>query len=228
MRIISIRKGFQADHSSTSYEFFAIDKPLDRADRTAVAGLSSRAMPTRRRVSFIYHGDWADLPGGWAPLMEKYYDVMYSESYDWWTLAMAFNTTAERLQEITKYDFNGTDDMGVSVEIVDKRVIVSIHCRMEPGFDYHDDYYESYEEDEEENEEYEETETAESGDYLLDLLSENREYLNNGDYRLLFGVWQEYGFEPEDDEDFEEETPPEPAGLDSLPQPVKDLLALLE
>ena len=31
------------------------------------------------------------------------------------------------------YDFNGTDDMGVSVEIVDSRVIVSIHCRMEPG-----------------------------------------------------------------------------------------------
>ena len=228
MRIISIRKGFQADHSSTSYEFFAIDKPLDRADRTAVAGLSSRAMPTRRRVSFIYHGDWADLPGGWESLMEKYYDVMYSESYDWWTLAMAFNTTAERIQEITKYDFNGTDDMGVSIEIVDSRVIVSIHCRMEPGFDYHDDYYESYEEDEEENEEYEETETAESGDYLLDLLSENREYINNGDYRLLFGVWQEYGFEPEDDEDFEEETPPEPAQMDSLPRPVKELLALLE
>jgi len=111
---------------------------------------------------------------------------------------------------------------------VDSRVVVSIHCRMEAGMDYHDDYFESYDEDEEENEEYEETETAESGEYLLDLLSENREYLKNGDYRLLFGVWQEYGFEPEDDEDFEEETPPEPTGMDSLPRPVKELLALLE
>jgi len=45
----------------------------------------------------------------------------------------------------------------------------------------------------------------------------NREYLKNSDYRLLFGVWQEYGFEPEDDEDFEEETPPEPTQMDSLP-----------
>jgi hypothetical protein len=45
---------------------------------------------------------------------------------------------------------------------------------------------------------------------------------------LLFGVWQEYGFEPEDGEDFEEETPPEPTQRDSLPRPVKDLLALLD
>ncbi|PIV52650.1 MAG: hypothetical protein COS17_08155, partial [Elusimicrobia bacterium CG02_land_8_20_14_3_00_37_13] len=85
MRILSIRKGFQADHSSTSYEFFAIDKPLTRSERENVAKLSSRARPTKRRVSFIYHGDWNDLPGGWEQLMEKYYDVMYSESYDWWT-----------------------------------------------------------------------------------------------------------------------------------------------
>jgi hypothetical protein len=32
----------------------------------------------------------------------------------------------------------------------------------------------------------------------------------------------------EDDEDFEEETPPEPTQMDSLPRPVKGLLALLE
>ena len=32
----------------------------------------------------------------------------------------------------------------------------------------------------------------------------------------------------EDDEDFEEETPPEPKEMDSLPRPVKGLLALLD
>ena len=107
MKILSIRKGFQGDHSSTSYEFFAVDKPLSRTECQKVASLSSRASPTKRKVSFIYHGDWSDLPGGWEPLMEKYYDVMYSESYDWWSLAMAFNTDQKAIEKIKKYEFSG-------------------------------------------------------------------------------------------------------------------------
>ncbi|UCH00672.1 MAG: hypothetical protein JSU78_01500 [Deltaproteobacteria bacterium] len=43
MKILSIRRGFQADHSSTSYEFFAVEKPLNRSQREAVSDLSSRA-----------------------------------------------------------------------------------------------------------------------------------------------------------------------------------------
>lgn len=35
MKILSVRKGFQADHSSTSYEFFAMDKPLDAMGRNS-------------------------------------------------------------------------------------------------------------------------------------------------------------------------------------------------
>ena len=57
MKIISIRKGFQADHSSTSYEFFAVEKPLTTSEREEVSCLSSRARPTKRKVSFIYHGN---------------------------------------------------------------------------------------------------------------------------------------------------------------------------
>lgn len=36
--------------------------------------------------------------------MEKYYDVMYSESYDWWTLAMAFDYLKEQVSELKKYE----------------------------------------------------------------------------------------------------------------------------
>jgi hypothetical protein len=52
MKIISFRKGFTADHSSTSYEFLAIDKALGKQAKAEVAALSSRARPTARRVSF--------------------------------------------------------------------------------------------------------------------------------------------------------------------------------
>ena len=222
MKILSIRKGFQADHSSTSYEFLAIDKPLSRSDREKVAGLSSRARPTRRRVSFIYHGDWNDLPGGWSPLMKKYYDVMYSESYGWWTLVMAFKTNKKIIEQINKYEFSGTDEMGVSVSSKENRVVISIHCHLYPGFDSdedHDDYYED--EDEEET-------GIESDDSLLNLLTQNREYLKKGDCRLLYGVWQKYGLKPEEAKGSKEEIPPKPRGINKLPQPTKYLLSLLE
>jgi len=227
MKILSIRRGFQADHSSTSYEFFAVEKPLNRSQREAVSDLSSRANPTRRRVSFIYHGEWSDLPGGWVPLMEHYYDVIYSESYGWWTLGIAFGVDRKGIEEIRAYEFTGTDDMGITVQSKGNRVILSIHCHLDPGFSYKDGYsdYDYYDSDEDEETE----EILESGDYLLDLLAKNREYLKHGDYRLLYGVWQKYGFEPaEDDEEFDEDTPPEPPKMDELPQPVRSLLSLLE
>jgi hypothetical protein len=227
MKILSIRKGFQADHSATSYEFFAIDKSLNQSERANVARLSSRATPTKRRVSFIYHGDWSDLPGGWGPLMRKYYDVMYSESYDWWTLAMAFNTDKKTIDQIKEFEFGGTDGMGVTVESDENRVIISIFCHLYAGFDFGDDYYED--EYDEEEEEFDMEDTVESEDYLLNLLSENRNYLVNGDYRLLYGVWQKYGFEPEEDDDeFDEVIPSEPPGMDDLPRPIETLLSFLE
>ena len=71
MRIISIRKGFASDHSSTSYEFLAVDKPLGKKEKDAVGALSGRASPTSRRVSFSYHVDGYDIPGGWRVLMDK-------------------------------------------------------------------------------------------------------------------------------------------------------------
>ncbi len=223
MKIFSIRKGFQADHSSTSYEFLAIDKPLNKSQRKKVASLSSRARPTKRRVSFIYHGEWNDLPGGWEPLMGNYYDVMYSESYSWWTLVMAFETKAKIIKEISNFEFDGIDDMGVTVESQGKRVIVSIFCHLDPGLGFDNDYhdYNDYDEDD--------LDTAiESDDFLLNLLMQNREYLKIGDYRLLYGVWQKYGFEIEDDEDYKDENfPVEPSGMNKLPQPIESLLSLL-
>ncbi|MFA4889568.1 MAG: hypothetical protein WC628_08375 [Candidatus Omnitrophota bacterium] len=222
MKILSVRKGFPVDHSSTSYEFLAIDKTLGQSERKAVAKLSSRARPTKRKVSFIYHGDFNDLPGGWKPLMKKYYDVMYSESYDWWTLVFAFNTNQKTIGEIKKHDFSGSDDLGVNVVSYEDRVIISIYCRLSAEIlcsDYGvcDDSYEQ-----EEDGEGDEFEAMIVNDNLLQLLEQNRKYLKKGDCRLLYGVWKEYGPDAEDN------VPPKATGMNKLPRPTKHLLSLLE
>lgn len=219
MKILSIRKGFCADHSSTSYEFYAIDTPLNTKEQAEVSKLSSRVNPTGRRASFIYHGDWSDLPGGWEPLMEKYYDVMYSESYDWWTLGIAFNTNKKTIEEIKKFDFAGVDDLGVSVYNKNNRVIVSIYCRFDPVAleNWDDDYYE--------NDEYfddEEVNVESTNDSLLELLQSNRDYLIQGDYRLLSGVINLYGI-PEDMEYLPVKSPE----LNDLPVETQELLSCI-
>lgn len=224
MRIISIRKGFQADHSSTSYEFLAVDKKLDAKQRRAVAKLSSRADPTNRRVSFVYNSEWHDLPGGWEPLMTTYYDVMYSESYDWWTLAMAFNASENLVKRLNDYEFDGIDDMGVRVAEDNGRVVVSISCRLDPDPEYfgggeRSRYYEDYYDEDEEADADDEDDFTTSDDSFLDLLSENRTLLMKGDYRLLQGVWERYGDE--------NECPQNAQSMNDLPKPIANLVAML-
>lgn len=199
MRIISVKRGFASDHSSTSYEFLAVDKALGKKERAEVASLSRRADPTSRRVSFIYHVDGYDIPGGWECLMEKYYDVMYREDYDWWTLALAFNTAEERLAELKRYEFSGEDDLGVAIERAGKRAIIIIQCRIDMA--YAEDSYDEDEYDEGDEEEEEEGGTvfvAEDG--LLNLLVQIRRQIIDGDYRSLYAVWEEYGGSDYDDE----------------------------
>jgi len=218
MKIISERKGFQADHSSTSYEFLAIDRKLGKLEKTAVSNLSSRANPTSSRVSFIYNGDYSDLPGGWEPLMEKYYDAMYSESYDWWTLAIAFHADKKTAEKIKSYAFTGTDDSGVSVEEEGGRVTIRIVCRLDASSLFarsrgrHSEY-----DDEDDGEE-----EISCRDPLLKLLAVNREYLKKGDCRLLYGIWLEY-----DDQDDDESALPE-TEMTSLPAPIKNLLSMFD
>ena len=133
MKIIAVHKGFACDHSSTSYEFLAVDKPLGQKARRDVSSLSSRANPTRRRVSFIYHVEGYDIPGGWEKLMREYYDVMYSESYGWWTFAMAFDAPKKQQQALRQYAFSGMDDLGVTVSCDGRRVTVAVHCHADTG-----------------------------------------------------------------------------------------------
>ena len=62
MRILSVRHGFEADHSSSSYEFFALDK-LTPKQRAAVQELTGES--GHRHLRFHYMGDWSDIPDEW-------------------------------------------------------------------------------------------------------------------------------------------------------------------
>ncbi len=222
MKILSVRRGFTSDHSSTSYEFLAVDRPLSAGARAHVRGLSSRVRPTRRRAHFTYNVDGYDIPGGWEPLMRDYYDVMYSESYDWWTLAMAFDAPEEQQKEIARYEFYGVDDLGVRVLTEGGRVTVTLHCRLKAGA-VASLLEGPYEEEWEEEEEGEET-TFETDDALLQLLVEVRRQLRSRDYRALYAVWEVYG----DPEAEESERPPAPPKKRSGTKVVAELRGMLE
>ena len=226
MKILSVRRGFLADHSSTSYEFLAIDKPLDARARAAVSRLSSRASPTSRRVSFIYHVEGYDIPGGWEPLILKHYDVMYSESYDWWTLAVAFDTTDKAvLSKLEEYAFEGVDDLGVYVSHSKGRIVVTIACRLAgdalAGGAWDDCYYGDEDEDEED---LDDGVAAATGDALLDLLARIRSCLMRGECEPLYAVWEEYGCEEEE----EDRPPPRPEETASGRAVAAELAAMLE
>lgn len=200
MKIISIKKGFTADHSSTSYEFYAIDKVLDTKEKAAVSRLSSRVNPTGRRANFIYHGEWSDLPGGWQPLMEKYYDVMSSQSYDWWTLAIAWNTDMDTIQTLKQFSLQGGEDMIINVNNTKNRVIISIDCELDVLM----------------------VDERGNMDTLLSLLEKNREYLMKGDYRLLRGIIKKYG------EDIPGNLPESPQEGKKLPKEIRELLSCID
>ncbi len=219
MKILSIRRGFLADHSSTSYEFLAVDKPLDARARAEVGRLSSRVRPTTRKASFVYHADGYDIPGGWAALMAKHYDVMYSESYDWWMLAVAFSTTNKDLvAKIRKYEFSGVEDLGVDVSYRKKRLVVTINCHMDPDHSYADPYEDEWWDEEDDEDEQS---VAVTTDSLQDLLVRIRDRLKKGDCQALYAVWETYGRQDDEDED---EAPPRPRRT-KAGAPVADELA---
>lgn len=233
MKIIAVHKGFACDHSSTSYEFLAVDKPLGEKARHTVSALSSRANPTGRRVSFIYHAEGYDIPGGWEKLMREYYDVMHSESYGWWTFAMAFDAPKQQQEAVRRYAFSGMDDLGVSVSCDGRRVTVAVHCHadadslygLDQGYEDNGDDFdeadEEYAEGEDEADEESSGATLASDDGLLNLLTRVRQQLIDGDYRALYAVWDVYGGEDEED------APPRPTDRKQGKDVVEELRALL-
>jgi len=131
MKIISIRNGFQSDHSSSNYEFFSSERALTENERSSVAKYSRRSQPGTRKATFQYNGDWNDLPSGAEDdLLTNYFDILVSESYDSWHFAIAFDYDNQLLKNLKKYECEGPDDAGLVIERKNTRIILHLHCQI--------------------------------------------------------------------------------------------------
>jgi hypothetical protein len=199
MRILRLRRGFQADHSSSSYLFYAVDRPVSAEGRAAARRYSSRAEVHDRTVRYQKWGDSDLNPEAYKALMGAHYDIMVSESYDWWTLMIALPKTPQAQAMLAPFaDARGYDDQGVEVEDYGKRLVVVVYC----AFEGNGVEFAGYDEDALEN--------------LVDLLVEVRAELLDGDPSFLEAVASFYGGGDEEETDGERPAAPPPDALDAL------------
>jgi hypothetical protein len=121
MRILSIRRGFEADHSSSSYEFFALDR-LTPEQRAAVRELTGES--GRRHLRFHYMGDWSNIPDEWPDkLLATGYDILVSESYDWWSVQLSLPYDAILARRLRQYECE-SDSNGFGLRVVGKQMLL--------------------------------------------------------------------------------------------------------
>jgi hypothetical protein len=203
MRILRLRCGFQADHSSSSYLFYAVDHPVSAKGRQVAHRYSSRAEVEDQIVRYEKWGESSLSYDAYKALLSEHYDIMVSESYDWWTLMIALAKTPQIEALMARFtDARGYDDQGVEVEVYGKRLVVVIYCQFEGnGVEFG-----GYDED--------------ALEALADLLVKVRAELIAGDTSFLEAVVAFYGGdETDEDEDEADEgrpTPPPAAALDAM------------
>jgi hypothetical protein len=133
MRILSLRRGFDADHSSSTYEFFALDR-LTPEQHAAVQSLTGES--PRRHLRFHYWGDWNDIPSDWPDkLLTMGYDILVSESYDWWVVYLSLPHDPDLLGRLLQYECD-SDGNGFSSRVVGERMILYFGMQLDYGAAY--------------------------------------------------------------------------------------------
>src|SRR5579883_2060425 len=142
MRILRVRRGFQADHSSSSYLFYAVDHEVSKAGQAIAHRYSSRAEVDEHSARYLKWGESSLSPDAYEALLNEHYDVMAEESYDWWTLMIAVPKTAAMRAILAPFtDARGSNDQGVEVQEFRKRLVVTIYCQFESnGVNFAEDY----------------------------------------------------------------------------------------
>lgn len=181
MHILSTRRSFDADHSSSSYEFFAYN-PLSKEQREAVRTLTGKS--ARRHLQFQYMGEWSDIPGDWPDrLLTLGYDVLISESYDWWAAYLSLPHDPDLLERLETYQIK-YGACGFDVRVVDGRMILYFGMQLDYGMAYNVLGKDAF-----------------AG--LADLFQTARDELLAGDLSVVWALFRRYGYD-----DPEEGPPP--------------------
>jgi hypothetical protein len=187
MRILRLRRGFQADHSSSSYLFYAVDHEVSKKGQEIANRFSSSAEVDEHHARYVKWGDRELSSAAFKELLDEYYDVMAEESYGWFTLMIAVPKTPEMKAILAPFtDARGDNDQGIDVVEYHKRMAVTIYCQFEgDGVNFIEDY------------------EGDPLDGLVELLAKIRAELIDGDTSLLTAVAEFYGAldEEEDDEE---------------------------
>jgi hypothetical protein len=187
MRILRSRTGFQADHSSSSYLFYAADREVSEEGQKVAHRFSSRAEVDEQYAYYHKYGESELSDKAFPALLGEHYDVMASESYDSWHLMIA----VPKMPEMEKLlaPFSSLDDgefERISVADYGKRLVVDLYCHFpegSPGGESDDDF-----------------------ENLVELLAVIRKEIMKGDVSFLQAVADFYEADEEQDED-EEEAP---------------------
>jgi hypothetical protein len=178
MRILSVRHAFDADHSSSTYEFFSFDR-LTAEQKEAVRALTGES--ARRHLRFHYRGDWSDIPDEWPDkLLAMGYDVLVSESYDWWAVHLSLPPDPDLEAHLAAYQCE-YDACGLDVRESDGRMILYLGMQLD-----YDAAYDAF------------GKNMFKG--LATLFASARAELLAGDVSVAWAVYQTYGDGVEDDE----------------------------
>ncbi len=133
------------------------------------------------------------------------------------SFAIAFNASPEQAAEISRYEFYGSDDLGVRVAYNEFRIAISIYCMLDSTALYEMMTVPGR---------HSRRQVDDSISVLFNLLTDIRKQLIAGDYRALYAVWVEYGLESDEEEEAEV-IPPEPPAREEGQEVVEWLRGLL-
>ena len=142
MRVLRARHGFQADHSSSSYLFYAADRPVGAAGQQVARRYSSRAEVDEQTARYLKWGESSLSHEAYRALLSEHYDVMASESYDWWSLMIALPKTPQVGAALDPFVGMEIDEVGLEVLDYKTRWVVHVGCMFDyegPVFGYDSD-----------------------------------------------------------------------------------------